>query len=164
MKRFGTLPWNLACETVYVRTANWITGDCHGTEISYGLTIFLGFDFWIWLLTLRESVFVRIKNFYTGFCFKFYHNQRPAIWNLFLELLRLHVGTWIEHLRGFLRGICFFDQGLYRRILLAIKSGTFVRNCVCEGLGTIFRDFVLNFYAIKGFCRGFCFRDLQFFL
>ena len=164
MKRFGTLPLNLACETVYVRTANWITGDCHGTEISHGLTIFLGFDFWIWLLTLRESLFARIKNFYTGFCFKFISIKGPSSGIYFWNYSGLHVGTWIEHLRGFLQGICFFDQGLYRRILLAIKSGTFVRNCFCEGLGTIFRDFVLNFYAIKGFCEGVCFRDLQFFL
>ena len=141
-----------------VRTANWITGDCHGTEISYG------FDFWIWLLTLRNLFLCGSRTFTLDFASSFTTIKGPSSGIYFWNYSGLHVGTWIEHLRGFLRGICFFDQGLYRRILLAIKSGTFVRNCFCEGLGTIFRDFVLNFYAIKGFCEGFCFRDLQFFL
>ena len=76
---------------------------------------------WIWLLELTSDItgncFVRIKNFCSGFCFKFIPIKGLSSGIYLWNWSELHVGTWTEHLRGFLRGICFCDQGLCERIL-----------------------------------------------
>ena len=76
---------------------------------------------WIWLLELTSNItgncFVRIKNFCSGFCFKFISIKGLSSGIYLWNWSELHVGTWTEHLRGFLRGICFCDQGLCERIL-----------------------------------------------
>ena len=76
---------------------------------------------WIWLLELTSDItgncFVRIKNFCSGFCFKFISIKGLSSGIYLWNWSELHVGTWTEHLRGFLRGICFCDQGLCERIL-----------------------------------------------
>ena len=76
---------------------------------------------WIWLLELTSDItgncFVRIKNFCSGFCFKFISIKGLSSGIYLWNWSELHVGTWTEHLRGFLQGICFCDQGLCERIL-----------------------------------------------
>ena len=76
---------------------------------------------WIWLLELTSNItgncFVRIKNFCSGFCFKFISIKGLSSGIYLWNWSELHVGTWTEHLRGFLQGICFCDQGLCERIL-----------------------------------------------
>lgn len=75
----------------------------------------------IWLLELTSDItgncFVRIKNFCSGFCFKFISIKGLSSGIYLWNWSGLHVGTWTEHLRGFLQGICFGDQGLCERIL-----------------------------------------------
>ena len=116
-KRFGTLLWRFVIQTVYVRTDNWIMASV--TERKYFMDWLL-FP-WIWLLELTSDItgncFVRIKNFCSGFCFKFISIKGLSSGIYLWNWSELHVGTWTEHLRGFLRGICFCDQGLCERIL-----------------------------------------------
>ena len=116
-KRFGTLLWRFVIQTVYVRTDNWIMASV--TERKYFMDWLL-FP-WIWLLELTSNItgncFVRIKNFCSGFCFKFISIKGLSSGIYLWNWSGLHVGTWTEHLRGFLQGICFCDQGLCERIL-----------------------------------------------
>ena len=75
---------------------------------------FLGFDFWNWLLILLET---GSRTFCSGFCFEFISIKGLSSGIYLWNWSEPHVGTWTEHLRGFLRGICFCDQGLCERIL-----------------------------------------------
>lgn len=116
-KRFWTLLWRFVIQTVYVRTDNWIMASV--TERKYFMDWLL-FP-WIWLLELTSDItgncFVRIRNFCSGFCFKFISIKGLSSGIYLWNWSELHVGTWTEHLRGFLQGICFCDQGLCERIL-----------------------------------------------
>ena len=113
--------WRIFDENVLerysVRTDNWIMASV--TERKYFMDWLL-FP-WIWLLevtsNITENCFVRIKNFCSGFCFKFISIKGLSSGIYLWNWSELHVGTWTEHLRGFLRGICFCDQGLCERIL-----------------------------------------------
>ena len=82
-----------------------------------------------------------------------YGTDQNCTWELGRNTLEASCGEFVSVIKD-------FAGGFY----LASKPGTFVRDCFCEVLGTICRDFVLNFYAIKGFCGGFCFRDSQLFM
>lgn len=125
---------------------------------------FLGFDFWNWLPILLETVLCGSRTFAQDFVSSLFQSKACHLESIYgtdqnctWELGR---NTLEASCREFVSVIKDFASGFY----LASKPGTFVRNCFCEVLGTICRDFVLSFYAIKGFCRGFCFRDSQLFM
>ena len=87
-------------------------------NISWIDCFFLGFDFWHWLLILLETVLCGSRTFAQDFVSSFFFSIKGLSSGIYLwNWSELHVGTWAEHLRGFLRGICFCDQGLCERIL-----------------------------------------------
>lgn len=162
-KRFGTLLWRFVIQTVYVRTDNWIMASV--TERKYFMDWL--FFLWIWLLELTlillETVLCGSRTFAQDFVSSLFQSKachlesiygtdQNCTWELGLNTLEASCGEFV-----------FVIKDLAGGFYLASKPGTFVRNCFCEVLGTICRDFVLNFYAIKGFCRGFCFSWLTAF-
>lgn len=115
MQRFGTLPLDL--ETVYVRTVNWITGDCHGTEIFHGLTTFLGFDLWIWLLPLLEPVFCGSRTFAQDFVSSLFRSRACHLESIYgtnqIYAWELRLNTLEASCREFVSSIKDFVSGFY---------------------------------------------------
>ena len=107
--------WNL--ETVYVRTVNWITGDCHGTKIFHGLTTFLGFDLWIWLLLLLESVFCGSRTFAQDFVSSLFRSRACHLESIYgtnqIYAWELRLNTLEASRREFASSIKDFVSGFY---------------------------------------------------
>ena len=118
LKNFDATFWNAtleSCKTVYVRTFNWITGDCHGTEIFHGLTAYLGFDFWIWLLLLLESVFCGSRTFAQDFVSSIFRSKachlesiygtyQICTWELGLNTLEASCREFVSSIKDFVSG------------------------------------------------------------
>lgn len=116
---------------------------------------------WIWLLDLTSDItgncFVRIKNFYTGFCFKIVSIKDLSSGIYLWNYSELHVGTWLNTLEASFREFVSMIKDFVGGFYLASKSRTFARNCFCDILGTTCQDFVLNFSRSKAFVREFVF-------
>lgn len=156
--------WNFVIETVYVRTVNWIMASVTERKYFMDWLIFLdltsGFDFY----TLLETVLYGSGTFAQDFVSSFSQSKARQLESIYGSTQDCTWKPCLNILEASWREFVSFDQGLSGRILLISKPRTFARNCFHEVLGAAFRDFVLNCYAIKGFCKGVCFRDSQLFM